>query len=281
MFHQLKNKLEDFYLTHFDKFFKHEFDFSYLDFNALKDYKYSLEDIYEGKTDGIVIKNVLSKAEVERILQSVKSLKEDIYTIRFGNTYGHTLSDSNDEAYFKLASHFVPKLRALMGNEVFERINSCFEILSKNKKAAIAQHANGQDFLPATIRMLQPGKGGLPIHCEKATTTDIDPISKGVKAAFHSANIISYFIVLQNTEKGGSLIIFDDNTYEVGKGLKSVKQLLFKPGQKIKPEPGDMLIFNGGSIWHKVEDIKGKSERITYAGFLDMSADLSKWIYWS
>jgi len=168
-----------------------------------------------------------------------------------------------------------------MGEEVFKRINNCFETLSKNKKAEIAKHSNGQEFLPATVRMLQPGKGGLPIHCERATTTDIDPISKGVKAAFHGTNIISYFIVLQNTEVGGSLIIFDDSAYTVGKGLKSVRELLFKPGQKIKPEPGDMLIFNGGSIWHKVEEIKGKSERITYAGFLDMNADQSKWIYWS
>jgi hypothetical protein len=281
MFHRLKNKLEDIYLTHFDKFFKHEFDFAYLDIHDLKNYKHSLEDIYEGKTDGIVIKNVLSSIEVNRILNSVKLLQEDIYKIRFGNTYGHTLSDSNDEAYFKLASHFVPKLRTLMSDDVFERINHCFETIAKNKKAEIAKLSNGQEFLPATVRMLQPGKGGLPIHCERATTTDIDPISKGVKAAFHGANIISYFIVLQNTEKGGSLIIFDDNTYTVGKGLKSVKELLFKPGQKIKPQPGDMLIFNGGTIWHKVEEIKGKSERITYAGFLDMNAEKSKWIYWS
>ena len=67
----------------------------------------------------------------------------------------------------------------------------------------------------------------------------------------------------------------------MGNGLKSVKELLFKSGQKIKPKPGDLLIFNGGSIWHKVEEIKGKSDRITFAGFLDMNKDKTKWIYWS
>jgi len=281
MFQSIKHKLEDFYLSHFDKIFKYTFDFSFLNINDLDQYPHNLEDIYYGRTDGIVVRQFLNDGEVANIMKKVKTLDQDIYKIRFGDTYGHTLSDSNDEAYFKLASHFVPKLKDLMGHDVFKRLNDVFESISKSKPAQIAQTPNHQDFIPATVRMLHPGKGGLPIHCEIATTTDIDPLSNDVNAVFNRENIISYFVVLQNTEKGGSLIIFNDSEYEKGDGLKSVGELLFKPGQKIKPQPGDLLIFNGGSIWHKVEDIKGKKERITFAGFMDLSADKSKWIYWS
>ena len=77
------------------------------------------------------------------------------------------------------------------------------------------------------------------------------------------------------------MILFNDTQWEPGVGLKTVSQLLFKSGQKIKPKPGELLIFNGGHIWHKVEDIKGKSDRITVGGFMDMSADKTKWLFWT
>ncbi len=43
--------------------------------------------------------------------------------------------------------------------------------------------------------------------------------------------------------------------------------------QYINPDIGDMVIFNGGRIWHKVADFDGDKNRITVGGFLAHSQD--------
>ena len=49
--------------------------------------------------------------------------------------------------------------------------------------------------------------------------------------------------------------------------LSSVEQL------KLTPEIGDMIVFAGGQIWHKVETVKGKKSRYRVGGFLTVSKD--------
>tara|TARA_B110000037_G_C17118308_1_gene504712 strand:+ start:2967 stop:3140 length:174 start_codon:yes stop_codon:yes gene_type:complete len=50
---------------------------------------------------------------------------------------------------------------------------------------------------------------------------------------------------------------------------------------KIKPKKGDMIIFQGGEIWHRVELVKGKKSRYTIGGFMGFSLDDKEIIYWS
>jgi hypothetical protein len=57
--------------------------------------------------------------------------------------------------------------------------------------------------------------------------------------------------------------------------LKDVEQFT------VKPLAGDVLIFSGGPIWHRVEDIKGDTSRITYGGFLNFSKDGKELFYWA
>ena len=51
--------------------------------------------------------------------------------------------------------------------------------------------------------------------------------------------------------------------------------------EKFNPEPGDLLIFYGGRIWHRVEPILGSKPRITLGGFINFSDDDKKCFYWS
>jgi hypothetical protein len=57
--------------------------------------------------------------------------------------------------------------------------------------------------------------------------------------------------------------------------LKDVRQFT------VKPLPGDILVFSGGPIWHRVENIKGDTPRITFGGFLNFSKDEKELFYWS
>jgi hypothetical protein len=50
---------------------------------------------------------------------------------------------------------------------------------------------------------------------------------------------------------------------------------------KIKPKKGDMILFQGGNIWHRVETVRGNIPRITFGGFIGISIDKTKFYYWS
>lgn len=276
----VKTYLSNLYLSEFDKILKHQFKFHYATIDTIDQLDCTLSDLYEGREDGVIINGFISSDEIRCILDNLNRKKGFHHKIRFGHTFGITLSDSDQQKYFRYASLFLPALYEVAGKSILERLEYCFASLT-NLPCEIARNKNGELAVPATIRTLYPGKGGLPIHCERATTTDIDPISTGITDLFYRRNILSYFVVLQNASKGGSLILFNSTDYRPGMGLKSVSDIFLLKGQKFKPEPGDLLIFNGGSIWHKVEDIKGKNDRITMAGFLDLNKDRSKWIFWS
>jgi len=64
---------------------------------------------------------------------------------------------------------------------------------------------------------------------------------------------------------------------------KEGKKIIIKDliNLKLRPQPGDLLMFYGGYIWHRVEDIEGNTPRITLGGFLNFSKDDKELYYWS
>lgn len=104
---------------------------------------------------------------------------------------------------------------------------------------------------------------------------------------------LSYFVVLQQAESGGELTIYDmlwenvkrkespeNNDFVIDDNDKAIYLTEVK-NFAVKPQPGDILIFSGGPIWHRVEDIKGNIPRITFGGFLNFSNDNKELYYWS
>jgi hypothetical protein len=104
---------------------------------------------------------------------------------------------------------------------------------------------------------------------------------------------LSFFIVMQQPESGGELTLYDMVWEHVnGKDFPENNEfVLDKNGSKVflndveskkfNPEPGDLLIFYGGKIWHRVEPIMGTKPRITLGGFINFSDDKKKCFYWS
>ena len=104
---------------------------------------------------------------------------------------------------------------------------------------------------------------------------------------------LSYFVVLQQPDAGGELTIYDmlwdkvkrkespeNNEFVIDDNdkpiyVKDVRSFA------VKPQSGDILVFSGGPIWHRVEDIEGSVPRITFGGFLNFSNDNEEVYYWS
>ena len=198
---KFKKRLSKFYLAHFDKFLKHKFDFAFIDYKDIDNYKYSLTDIYYEKTDGLVISNFINSKEIELILERLKKNKQHLNHIQFGTFYGNTLSDSTDDAYFDLAKELNPDVKKLLGDGVFDRLVGVFNKIEGKDNVEIAKNLKDDEFVCISARFLKPGKGGLPIHTEIAATTDIDPLSEEVNKVFNRENIISFFFNLENSEE--------------------------------------------------------------------------------
>jgi hypothetical protein len=97
--------------------------------------------------------------------------------------------------------------------------------------------------------------------------------------------------MLLKPESGGEMTIFDVTRTEAVKKIDDL-QLESRQGEildieknvdhiKLQIDEGDLLIFDGGTIWHRVEMVRGNKHRITLGGFIGFTADRKEIYYWS
>ncbi|MCS6955795.1 MAG: hypothetical protein NZM44_05510, partial [Candidatus Calescibacterium sp.] len=114
-------------------------------------------------------------------------------------------------------------------------------------------------------------------------------IRERINAHVSATTMISWFFTLQTPDQGGELWVLDNeyenlntNTMDNFVGREEYLSDNHKNHLLIRTEPGSLLIFKGGSYWHKVIPPEpGNKERITLGGFMALSHDNSTWYYWS
>ena len=157
--------------------------------------------------------------------------------------------------------------------------------------------ADGKGNYPfATFRYLVPDKGLMSVHCGNYFGKTFETFYQDLTQTVAVENQMSYFVMLQEPEEGGELTLFNFR-WKKGQTKKdnSENNEIIQPDgskmyvedneyiikDKIKPKKGDLILFQGGNIWHRVETVRGKTPRITFGGFIGVSIDKSKIYYWS
>jgi hapalindole-type alkaloid chlorinase len=104
---------------------------------------------------------------------------------------------------------------------------------------------------------------------------------------------LSFYFMLQKPEQGGELSLFDlewqegqskaslYENHDVRLPDISVHTIYKEEAQIIDPQPGDLVIFAAGQIWHRVEEVLGNKERMTLGGFAAYSYDKLTVYHWS
>jgi hypothetical protein len=106
---------------------------------------------------------------------------------------------------------------------------------------------------------------------------------------------LSYFMTLQKPEGGGELIIYALEWSDIEKlrierdgsspGYGSTGQVTTLiqrcDSMTFNPDPGDLLLFDGGRYYHRITHIQGARNRVTIGGFLVFSNDGQTIYYWS
>ena len=181
-------------------------------------------------------------------------------------------------------------IKASTGNDLNEIVIESISRLAKKSVQVKLANVNDLDYAGYTLKVFNPQKGGLHVHIG-SEFLKLLPECENLSNQLKDKHQIRFFYVLQAPEKGGELTLFDldwessPNELIDNKGFYSheEREAFFKKRKtfSIKPKAGDLIVFNGGNVWHKVEDIEGKIDRITVGGFLGISNKTSEILFWN
>ena len=261
----------------------------YLDARSLGNYPDGISQLYNGEIAGMAIAQVFSKSEMATVLQKIRENGERQIPMPFGSLMGIPIvgTEADKTEYFQDATIFRNDLDNLFAMGFETRVEMILSQLSGGRPVEVAKKTSAQTYVPATLRILHPHQGGLGAHTGNAFI-EADDSHAELKPIAKLTNSLSYFIVIDTPEAGGELVVYDllwERTPPEIKELYTnyrMNPILEKFGKiYVKPDIGDMILFNGGQIWHRVADIEGKKNRLTVGGFVTLSKDDRQVLYWS
>jgi hypothetical protein len=259
-----------------------------------EDTKLNGEKLLNEEVTGLIIENFLSKEECQKLVNSFLQISDDkktvvnqgFITLPLSFAQYTQLMDSGKmktEEYVNIAATFRKSIVPLFGVDIEQKLKDCFEKIFPNKTFNLLWNQDYKVHLvPFNFRELKPGNGELIAHCENLFFKEFPSFFDWLSQHGVKNNQFSFFITLQNTEEGGELNCFDI-LWENVKERVEVELLKDESGKLIdindpnlnsfliKPNVGNLLLFNGGNIWHRVEKVIGQNSRITLGGFVSSS----------
>lgn len=286
-----------------DRIFGNEIFFNF------KEYEYAdihlhgdlVQQIKKQTLDGFIMKNVFSEEEINTVKSNLNMLTDvELMPTPSGKIFPSPFAiitnegERLDSYYSSLAQFDAFKAANTSVGILVDRLHRFFVSVGANYKVSIPYNrVKDKAVAPGTFRFFYPGMGGLHVHCGNLFQAQSMFFYSLIKNNIDMDGQLSYFIVLQQSEEGGELTIYDmlwdkvkrkespeNNEFVIDDQGHSIYVDTLK-SFAVKPKPGDILVFSGGPIWHRVEDIKGQSPRMTFGGFLNFSKDEKELYYWS
>lgn len=251
-----------------------------------RQYPGTLTSLLHKEYDGLIIKGFLSKAEQYNMLDNIPRLTKDIEVpTPWGALYGKTLigSEGNMDEYFAKAAKYREEWKNLLVFDIDNKIFDTLSALANNMPVGYAPAANDHFYTPTTTRVFKPNSGGLHAHIGNEFFKEL-PEFKHVLSLLDKNYQMNFLLIVQQAEFDGELELYDltwDNTpRHLVEGQKFYDHYTLRGDEiesydkfPLKLESGDLLLFDGGNIWHGVQDIKGSNDRVTMAGFMGYTND--------
>ncbi|MFM1875334.1 MAG: hypothetical protein RL266_1071 [Bacteroidota bacterium] len=263
-----------------------------------------MEDLLHERITGILIKDFLSQEEVVSVRNGFKNIPDEMKTRVNDGFVSYPLSFAqftqmkgagimSIEDYLSIADEVLKDQQQRFGLNFVDRLSRFLESSESFRKVEpIFNSAAGKPMVPFNFRELFPGNGELIVHCENLFFEEFPDFFNWLKLMDIVDNKLSYFITLQEAEDGGELCCFDLNwntvkhrenpTHvvdvdhnEIDIDNRNVAR------QLIRPNEGDLLLFAGGNVWHRVEKVRGSKSRITLGGFIAETTEPGKYYIWS
>ncbi len=252
------------------------------DINSLDNYPDGINQIYQGELDGIHVKQVFSREEMQQAQEQLRQQKASIPNLVHSQGYGEligavVLNTTDFGEYFDKANTLRNCYRESFEPEYETTLENVLNKLGGGREVAVA-HQNGDTYSPAQVRFTYPDRGGIGLH--KGNEFIYMQGFEGLHQIVKLQDCLSYFLVMDKPESGGELILYDDLPEEL---TVSKQELDLKSYQQrhYDPDTGDLVIFHGACIWHAVAEVKGNKIRQTIGGFVGISHNNDAIYYWS
>jgi hypothetical protein len=255
-----------------------DLDWQHIDAAATADHPTLIDDLLARRHDGITISGVFTQAEVTRAVADLAGTGPVRRQAELGSVLGMPIGqigpDSQDRTLFLDDTDQARALyRAAFGFDPHTRVADVLAPMAGGLPL-VPPVEHGREYNPGQVRWFEPGCGGLRAHCGNEFR---DILKSGAMSHLVSTTRVedhlSYFVVLQTPEVGGSLSVFDlrldDFAHEEswGTGRRDDSFIDDVPALTVDPEPGSLVLFGGGWRWHRIEPVEGTRPRVTYGGF--------------
>ncbi len=261
-----------------------------LDVTEISQFPNGIDDIYTRQINGMIMRNVFSKADLATVVPPLLSdsppLKGTL--LRHAFVFGQALivSPPDLQDYFQEAESFRQDCRRLFQeSQDFEtKVVEILGQLSGQRPIEVPPAPHNKTYTPATIRVLRDGQFIAP-HCG-------NQFLHGFPQYWHLSKLVeledqlSCFVVLNAPDAGGDLVLYDlewaDTKTGRYRGEIPIEEVIGKCRRQVtRLSAGDMILFDGGRIWHEVSPVIGEAARITIGGFAALSQDHQRVYYWS
>ena len=244
-----------------------------------------------GTEDGMTVTGVFSPQEAAEAVARLDASPAE----RTGSPIGWVLGmpigevgpDSRDRTnFFDNTEMARAEYLTAFGVDPLERIATAIDPMAGHLHCAVPTE-DGREYNAGHVRWFLPGYGGLRAHAGNEFGTALkDGAMNHLFETTQIMNHLSYFLVLQKPEIGGSLSVYDilwspdDERQDWSNGERNDAYFDVQPRMTIDPEPGDLVMFGGGFRWHRIEPVHGSIPRMTYGGFCAPSVDDTQLHFW-
>lgn len=259
----------------------------------------AIEDMYEGAIDVAVVRGAWAPGDLTAVANALDRADADpgwkrpnasmppddiqvlgtAATPTYSTPRGPTL-----EAYMEDANWYD---RTPLFGTAFDPASAIAGALARHggqRPVEVLHTPDGRRFSPFTVRRLRDGKG-IGLHHDLHTSLGM---FKDVAPALDTKTLISYVFTLQGPDAGGELCVYDcspdtPDPPKMPNGFSwDLEGVEARYGSvKIDTGAGDLFFFPSARLLHRVAPVAGARARITLGGFLALSKDRERVLYWS
>jgi hypothetical protein len=258
---------------------------------ALRD---ALAEMSTERRGGVVLRGALPRDTIARAMARLSAPDGPVPPNRSpqfaGHTYGAPLVSTGADLspYFRATEGLQAGLDAAFGMDLVAHHQRIFGAMSGGRPVGVPDKA-GRRYAAMTLRVLGHG-GRLPMHCGNETHSW--PSMAHLRTRIDPTDQLSFFTLLHAADSGGELLIYDYKHRWPGErppgeapidmaGEEVPAAVVARGVLPAGLRPGDMIVFDGGRIFHRVVPVQGDTPRWTLGGFMALSADRDGVLFWS
>ena len=263
----------------------------------------SLAAMRQLQVDAVVIQNFLQPTEVATLLQNLLQQLANTAPLTQSKTYPFSFAllnrqspafEAELQSYFEQCQQFRNSFTQTYGVDMEQRFTQVLTAVNKNHPARVhsldAQHC----YIPFTFRLIVPEKNHINLHADNMFAHFAPEFYAPLKQVAEVHNQLSFFTVLQKPDAGGELSLYNV-AWDVAKEFNIEEQSVILDNgthlhaqqpqelyrQQFNLQPGDLVLFAGGQLYHRIEETHGQQMRITLGGFIGYSKNNNDIYYWS